>query len=85
LHQKLLDPATLTPGLLVTFVGEVRGAMNDKLDEVDYRYPILTVKHWYVWSPVSIDNRRGGPYFGGYGGMGIGGASRGGGGFGIGF
>jgi outer membrane lipoprotein len=85
LHEKLLDPATLTPGLLVTVVGEVRGAMIDKLDEADYRYPILTVKHWYVWPPVSVNDRRGGPYFGIFGGMGIGGASRGGGGFGIGF
>ena len=85
LHQTPLDPATLTPGLLVTFVGEVSGAMIDKLDESDYRYPILMVKHWYVWSPVSVNDRRGGPYFGIFGGMGIGGASRGGGGLGIGF
>ena len=85
LHQKFLDPATLTPGLLVTFVGEVSGATTDKLDDVDYRYPTLTVKHWYVWSPATLNDRRGGPYFGVYGGMGVGGGSRGGGGFGIGF
>ena len=85
LHQEFLDPATLTPGVLVTFVGEVSGAIIEKMDEVDYRYPTLTVKHWYVWSPAAIGNRRGGPSFGVYGGMGVGGGSRGGGGFGIGF
>ena len=85
LHQKFLDPATLTPGMLVTFVGEVSGATTDKLDDVDYRYPMLTVKHWYVWSPATVDDRRGWPYFGVFGGMGVGGGSRGGGGFGIGF
>lgn len=85
LHQKFLDPATLTPGMLVTFVGEVSGATTDKLDDVDYRYPTLTVKHWYVWSPATVDDRRGWPYFGVFGGMGVGGGSRGGGGFGIGF
>ena len=85
LHQRLLDPATLTLGLLVTFVGEVSGATTDQLDEVDYRYPTLTVKHWHVWSPATLNDRRGGPYFGVYGGMGVGGGSRGGGGFGIGF
>ena len=85
LHQEFLDPATLTPGMLVTFVGEVSGAMTDKLDEVDYRYPTLTVKHWYVWSPATFDDRRSGPNFSVYGGMGVGGGSRGGGGFRIGF
>ena len=83
LHQRLLDPATLTLGLLVTFVGEVSGATTDQLDEVDYRYPTLTVKHWYVWSPATLNDRRSGPSIGVYGGMGVGGGSRGG--FGIGF
>jgi len=85
LHQEFLDPATLTPGMLVTFVGEVSGAIIEKLDEVDYRYPTLTAKHWYVWSPAMSDDRRGGPSFGVYGGMGVGGGTRRGGGFGIGF
>ena len=85
LHQQFLDPATLTPGMLVTFVGEVSGAIIEKMDEVDYRYPTLTVKHWHVWSPTTSDDWRGGPSFGVYGGMGVGGRSRGGGGVGIGF
>ena len=78
LHPGSLDPATLTPGMLVTFVGEVSGSIIEKMDEVDYRYPTLTVKHWYIWSPATLDDRRGGPYLGVFGGMGIGG-------FGIGF
>ena len=85
LHQEFLDPATLTPGMLVTFVGEVSGAVTTKMDEVDYRYPAITVKHWHVWSRDAIDTRRGGPSFGVFGGMGVGGGSRGGGGFGIGY
>jgi outer membrane lipoprotein len=84
LHQDL-DPATLTPGTLVTFVGEVNGSIIEKIDEDDYRYPILMVKHWHVWSPPTFSDRRGGPYFGVFGGAGVGGGSRGGGGFGIGF
>jgi outer membrane lipoprotein len=85
LHQEFLDPATLTPGMLVTFVGEVSGAITEKMDEVDYHYPTLTVKHWHVWSPAAFDDRLRGPSFGVFGGMGVGGRSRGGGGFGIGF
>jgi outer membrane lipoprotein len=85
LHQASLDPATLTPGMLVTFVGEVSGALIEKIDEADYRYPTLTVKHWYVWPPSTVDSWRSGPFYGVYGGMGVGGGSRGGGGVGIGF
>jgi outer membrane lipoprotein len=85
LHQASLDPATLTPGMLVTFVGEVSGALIEKIDEADYRYPTLTVKHWYVWPPATVDGWRSGPFYGVYGGMGAGGGSRGGGGFRIGF
>ena len=86
LHQEFLDPATVTPGMLVTFVGEVSGAIIEKMDEVDYRYPTLTVKHWHVWSLATFDDRRGGPSFGVFGGSGFGGGgSRGGAGVGIGF
>lgn len=85
LHQASLDPATLTPGMLVTFVGEVSGSIIEKIDEADYRYPTLTVKHWYVWPLATVGGWRSGPFYGVYGGMGVGGGSRGGGGFGIGF
>jgi outer membrane lipoprotein len=84
LHQEL-DSATLTPGTLVTFVGEVSGAIIEKMDEDDDRHPTLTVKHWHVWPPLTSHDRRGGPYFGVFGGTSVGGRSRGGGGFGIGF
>ena len=69
----------------MTFVGEVSGAITEKMDEDDYRYPTLAVKHWHVWPPPTFHNRRGGPYFGVFGGTSVGGGSRGGGGFGIGF
>jgi outer membrane lipoprotein len=82
LHQEILDPATLTPGMLVTFVGEVSGAVIGKIDEVDYRYPTLTVKHWHVWSPGPLEDRRGGPYIGVFGGGDVGGGSVAGPGFG---
>jgi outer membrane lipoprotein len=85
LHQEFLDPATLTPGMLVTFVGEVSGTVIGKMDEVEYRYPTLTVKHWHVWSPTTFEDRRGGPYIGVYGGGAVGGGSRAGVGFGTGY
>ncbi len=86
LHQDGPDPATLIPGTMVTFVGEVSGATTEKLDEVDYRYPTVTVKLWHPWSLPVAEQRRDGSRFGIYGGMGVGGGIRGGGGgIGIGF
>ncbi|HEY5627127.1 MAG TPA: Slp family lipoprotein, partial [Nitrospira sp.] len=86
IHQEGVDPATLTSGMMVTLVGEVTGSMTDKLDEVDYRYPIYTVKHWHVWPPETFHDRHGSSSIGVFGGFGIGGGgSRGGGGIGIGF
>src|SRR5262245_54485641 len=84
LHQEA-DPATLTSGTLVTFVGEVSGSIMEKMDEADYRYPILTVKHWHIWPPSTYYGRQSGPYFGVFGGTSVGGGSRGGAGVGIGF
>src|SRR5580765_8829 len=84
LYQEL-DPATLTPGTLVTFVGEIKGSIIEKLDGDDYRYPTLTVKHWHVWPPSTYQGRRGGPSFRVCGGTSVGGGSRGAGGVGIGF
>ena len=83
LHRESPDPATLTPGMLVTFVGEVSGVITEKIDEADYRYPTLTVKHWYVWPPAAYDRRQRGPYYGVYGGMNMSGGIGRGGGFGV--
>lgn len=85
LHQEFLDPATLAPGTRVTLVGEIAGVRTGPLDDVEYRYPTFIVKHLYVWSPESVDDRRPGFSIGVFGGMGVGGGSRGGGGFGIGY
>lgn len=85
LQQEFLDPATLVEGTRVTIVGEVSGAKTDRLDDVEYRYPTLIVKHLHVWPVQSYGQRQPGFSFGVFGGMGAGGRSRGGGGFGIGF
>jgi len=85
LQQEFLDPATMAEGTRVPIVGEVSGAKTDRLDDVEYRYPTLIVKHLHVWRVQSYSQRQPGFSIGGFGGMGIGGRSRGGGGFGLGF
>jgi outer membrane lipoprotein len=85
IQPEFLDPATMTQGTRVTIVGEVSGAKTDHLDDVEYRYPSLIVKHLHVWRVQPYGQRQPGFSIGGFGGMGIGGGSRGGGGLSIGF
>ena len=64
------DPATLPDGTPVTMVAEVTGVTTDRLDEAEYRYPTMAVKHLYVWKdePQPYPRSRG-PYFGVFGGV----------------
>jgi outer membrane lipoprotein len=85
LKQEFLDPATMVEGTRVTIVGEVSGSKTDHLDDVEYRYPTLIVKHLHIWRVQSYSQRQPGFSIGLFGGMGVGGGSRGGGGFRLGF
>lgn len=87
LQPEFLDPATIAEGTKMTIVGEVSGTKIEHLDDVEYRYPVVTVKHLYPWVRQPDDYVRPYPYprFSiGIGG-GTGGRIGGGGGFGIGF
>ena len=65
---EFLDPATVPPGTRLTIIGKLSGSVTQDLDETNYTYPTLIVKHLKVW-PSYFDNssryRRGYPY-GGY-------------------
>ncbi|WHZ22410.1 MAG: hypothetical protein OJF47_001522 [Nitrospira sp.] len=79
-QSEFLDPATMKDGTRVTVVGEVTGAAIDKMDEADYRYPTLDVKYLHRWEARPPDDRRlYGPWWGAFGGVGIGGGGRSGG------
>lgn len=87
LQREFLDPATIAVGTKMTIVGEVSGTKIEHLDDVEYRYPVVLVKHLHPWVKQSNGYGRGYPYprFSiGIGG-GTGGRIGGGGGFGIGF
>lgn len=85
LNKTFLDPATFTDGTRVTIVGEVTGATMGKLDEADYRYPTVEVKHLHRWEDRrTADPRGSGPFLGVFGGVGVGAGTRGGGGISIG-
>jgi outer membrane lipoprotein len=85
LQKEFLDPATLIERPRVTIVGEVSGVRTQRLDDIDYAYPILVVKDMKVWQDPIGYGPRPGPRFGVSigGGTGIGVGV--GGGVGIGF
>lgn len=87
LNKDFLDPATFTDGVPVTIVAEVTGSAVQHLDEVDYRYPTLEIRHLHVWDDARDQNfPNSGPRFGVFGGVGMGGGRTGGGiGIGTGF
>ncbi|HZS12452.1 MAG TPA: Slp family lipoprotein, partial [Nitrospirales bacterium] len=81
------DPATMVPGMPITIVGEVTGSQVGKLDEADYRYPTVEIRHVHVWDPNSEPRRYARPGVGVSvgGGYGSWGGGFGGIGFGMGF
>ena len=85
LQPEFLDPATLVEGTKMTIVGEVSGAKTQSLDDIEYRYPVVIVKHLHVWSAQS--DRAAHPYASPRFSIGIGGGTGGriGGGGGVGF
>lgn len=49
MQKEFLDPATVPVGTLVTVIGEVSGDATLPLDEIQYTYPTLNIKHLKVW------------------------------------
>ena len=84
-NREFLDPAKFVDGTPVTLVGEITGASVQRLDEVEYRYPTVEIKHLHVWDPDDqLPPWR--PSVGVFGGVGMGGGRTGGGvGIGTGF
>jgi outer membrane lipoprotein len=86
IHRGEIDPAAMPPGTRITLVGEVTGETTQQLDDSEYRYPTIEVKHVHVWKPDVYEHRRsssprvgfgigvggGGGRSGGFGGVGIG-------------
>lgn len=78
-----LDPAIYSSGRRLTVAGQVDGRVVRPLREVNYTYPLLTAKEYYLWKQ---DDSYGYPQFGvGVGGGVWRGGSGGGVGVGVGF
>jgi outer membrane lipoprotein len=50
INREFLDPATVPIGTRITVTGEVSGSITLPLDETDYTYPVIEIKHVQVWA-----------------------------------
>lgn len=62
---EFLDPAVIEKGSPLTIVGDVTGTKTKMLDEEEYVYPVIEIKHFVDWNDVRARDRDR-PY-GGYG------------------
>lgn len=86
MEKDFLDPAMFPSNTQVTIVGEVTGTSAAKLDEMDYQYPTVVIKHLHVWKePPLAQEGSSGPWYSIFGGGSTGGRVGGGVGIGIGF
>jgi outer membrane lipoprotein len=50
---EFLDPAVVDPGTPITVVGEVGPAVTRSMDEGEYTYPVLEIKHLVDWDEIN--------------------------------
>lgn len=49
LDRRYLDPAIYAEGRAITVAGELTGKRVQRLGEIEYTYPLLSVKELYLW------------------------------------
>jgi outer membrane lipoprotein len=72
-REEFLDPATVPPGTPITVIGVVSGSTTRPLDESEYTYPVLDIKHLIDGSAAASQQSGGGaaafygPYYSPFG------------------
>ena len=56
-QEGFLDPAVVPTGTPLTVIGEVTGQTTRSLDESQYTYPILAIKHLVDWNAAAYDHQ----------------------------
>jgi len=46
---QFLDSMIFRKGMLITLVGEIKGKTKQRLDEMEYIYPVVAMREWYLW------------------------------------
>jgi outer membrane lipoprotein len=67
-REEFFDPASVPPGTPITVIGTVKGSTTRPLDDSEYVYPILDIKHLTDWTTVASQRSGGGAaaYYGPY-------------------
>lgn len=55
---ELLDPVFYQPGLLVSVIGEIKGQRIQKLNGVDYRYPVISAREIQLFRAMDLSSTR---------------------------
>jgi outer membrane lipoprotein len=63
LYDGYLEVAIYAQGREVTVAGEITGKRVLPLDEIEYTYPVISVKEIHLWSPKSEDRFYPYPYW----------------------
>jgi outer membrane lipoprotein len=72
-REEFFDPASVPPGTPITVIGVVKGSITRPLDDSEYIYPVLDIKHFTDWSRVASQRSEGGaaafygPYYSPFG------------------
>jgi outer membrane lipoprotein len=53
---EFLDPASVPAGTPITVIGAVKGSATRLLDESEYTYPVLEIKHLIDWTTVAAQD-----------------------------
>jgi outer membrane lipoprotein len=52
--QGFMDPAIYAAGRMLTVVGEVEGKKVLPLKEIQYTYPVIASREYYLWKPEDV-------------------------------
>ena len=55
--DRFLDPLVFKEGKRVTIVGDVRGVREKKLDQMEYRYPVIGIREVHVWRQEEVERQ----------------------------
>jgi len=54
-YGSYMEPIIFRRGMLITLFGEVTGKKTSRLDDMDYTYPVISMREWYLWPGSGID------------------------------
>jgi outer membrane lipoprotein len=55
-NSSFMDPLVYRRGMLITLVGEIKGEKTLRLENMDYTYPVLTMREWNLWSESDLES-----------------------------